>query len=60
MGCCPKPVLDLGLGSGCCQRVGLGVQSLAYYIKLVHFGFKYPETESTLAGSWFCCFCSVS
>ena len=47
---------NLGVGSGCCQRVGLGVSSLAYYVELVHFGFKHPDTELKLACSWFCCF----
>ena len=50
---------NLGLGSGCCQRIGLDGPSLAYYVEFVHFGFKHPETESKLAFSWFCCFGSV-
>ena len=50
---------NLGLGSRFCQWVGLGVPSLAYYVELVHFGFKHPETESKLACSRFCCFGSV-
>ena len=50
---------NLGLGSGCKQRVGLGVPCLAYYVELVHFGLKHTETESKLACIWFCCFGSV-
>ena len=38
---------NLGLGRGWCQRVGLGVPSLAYYVEPVHFGFKHPEQSQS-------------